>query len=262
MSRIGPGVLAAALAMACAPTVKYVDQVEGVNFPVKESLALTGKLYRPEGAGPFPAVVLMHGCAGVSGDNSLEVSDLLRDAGYVAFLVDSFSRRHVSNVCNDPDTKSPTSIERVEDAFAARRYLSSLAFVDSSRIGLLGWSHGGRTALLTWDRNSAVSGTAPFAAIAAYYPLCTGAPSSGVPLLILIGESDDWCPAEWCKALVDHATAVGIDASIMIYPGATHSFDGASTGTYLGHKLVRDAEAARDSRERLLAFFNRTMKQP
>jgi hypothetical protein len=56
------------------------------------------------------------------------------------------SWRNVSTVCDDPAKRSPTSLEWVEDAFAARRYLSSLAFVDSSRIGLVGWSHGGVTA--------------------------------------------------------------------------------------------------------------------
>jgi len=50
---------------------------------------------------------------------------------------------------------------------------------------------------MTWARNSVVSGTAPFAAIAAYDSCCTdeNATSASAPLLILIGERDDWCLA-------------------------------------------------------------------
>jgi dienelactone hydrolase len=110
------------------------------------------------------------------------VALLLRDSGYVALVVNSFSWpwRRVHNICDDPSTP-PTSLERLEDAFAARRYLSSLAFVDRSRVGLVGWGHGGVTALMAWSQdprvaaqvgrqNLAVSGN--FAAVAAYYPYC------------------------------------------------------------------------------------------
>jgi dienelactone hydrolase len=269
MARIGLGVVLAALALACAPTLRYVEPVEDVSFPVKASVELSGLLYRPNGRGPFPAVVLMHGCAGLAGSiTSMEnVALLLRDSGYVALVVDSFFQRGVHNVCDNPAGKSPSFSERVDDAFAARRYLSSLAFVDSSRIGLVGWSHGGITALITWTQNSAVSGTAPFAAIAAYYPYCSKADvsSASAPLLILIGERDDWTPAFLCQDLVANATALGRDTSITIYPGATHAFDSVIGGKSIevqGHRLTPDPAAGRDSRERLLAFFGRTLKRP
>jgi dienelactone hydrolase len=269
MARIGLGVLLAALAMACAPTIKYLDPVEDVNFPVKDPLALSGKLYRPNGSGPFPAVVLMHGCSGPwpSYTGIENVALLLRDSGYVALVVDSLLWRGVSTVCDDPANKSPTSQERVEDALAASRYLSSLAFVDSRRIGLVGWSHGGTTALMTWTRNSVVSGFAPFAAFAAYYPYCFEADRSSAtaPFLIFVGERDDWCPAAMCKDLAARATSLGHDVSVTIYPGATHAFDaidGGKSVEFVGHRLTPDPAASRDARERLLAFFNRTMKKP
>lgn len=143
-------------------------------------------------------------------------------------------------VCDDPSTP-PTSLERLEDAFAARRYLSSLAFVDTSRIGLVGWGHGGTTALMAWaqdDRVAAQVGrqnlaaSGPFAAVVAYYPYCLdmNVRSASAPLLILIGEDDDFCPATLCMSLVPHATKLGRDASIKIYPGATAAFDSLEGG--------------------------------
>jgi dienelactone hydrolase len=264
MIRIGLGVVLAALGLAYAPTVKSMEPVGDVSFPVEASLDLSGKLYRPKGGGPFPAIVLMHGCNGVEPVQH-QVAALLHESGYVALVVDSFSGRHVSTVCDDPDSKSPTYRERVEDALAAQRYLSSLAFVEPSHIGLVGWSHGGITALTTWaSRNLAEFKPAPFAAIAAYYPYCfkTNVLSARGPLLILIGASDDWTPAALCKDLVKNATAFHFDASLTIYPGATHAFDVVDrTVRFEGHVLKPDPSATRESRKRLLKFFDRTLKK-
>lgn len=285
MPRIHPGLVLGLFALACAPTAKYVEPVQvepvqDVSFAVKDNgprafhrtgpdtIELAGRLYRPSGSGPFPAVVLMHGCAGFGvGSTGLEnVALLLRDSGYVALAVNSFSWRGVHSVCGDL-AGSPTFSERVEDALGAKRYLASLSFVDPSRIGLIGWSHGGMTALETRARSSAASGAAPFAAIAAYYPYCASedASSASAPLLILTGERDDWCPAAQCQRFAAHAASLGRDVSIKIYPGATHAFDSVDGGKsidFLGHRLTPDPAAARDSRELLLAFFNRTLKKP
>jgi dienelactone hydrolase len=250
---------------------KAPSYVEGeVRFPVRDSIELSAKLYRPEGGGPFPAVVLMHGCSGLwFGSGGVHrTARLLRDSGYVVLLVDSLTGRNVSTVCDDPTNKSPTSPERVDDALAARRYLSSLAFVDSSRIGLVGWSHGGTTALITWiSRNSVESGTAPFAAIAAYYSYCFDADvrSASGPLLILIGERDDWGPAKLCQSFVERATALGRNASVTVYPGATHAFDCVEFGKsveFQGHRMTPDPAVERNSRERLLGFLDKTLKKP
>jgi dienelactone hydrolase len=264
MTRIGLGAVFAALELAYAPAAKSVEPVGDVSFPAKASLDLSGKLYRPDGGGPFPAIVLMHACGGVEPVQH-QVAALLRESGYVALVVDSFSRRYVSTVCDDVDRKSPTYRERVDDALAAQRYLSSLAFVDSSHIGLVGWSHGGITALITWaSRNFVEFKPAPFAAIAAYYPYCfkTDALSASGPLLILIGESDDWTPAALCKDFVKNATAHHFDASLTIYPGATHAFDVVDrTVRFDGHVLNPDPSATRESRKRLLEFFEGTLKK-
>jgi dienelactone hydrolase len=263
MSRRRLGVVVAALTLACATATKSVKPTESVGIPLRfhTSTRLSATLYRPPGDGPFPAVVLMHDCPGVE-TMQLQVAKLLGDSGYVTLIVDSLSGRHVIDLCADFN-KSPTVGERVEDAIAAKQYLSSLAFVDPNRIGLVGWAHSGITALMTWAGQSyAAAGFAPYAAVVAYYPYCQPAnPDSAAPLLILIGEDDDWVPAEDCQRLVTAITTLGSDASIAIYPHATHRFDGDDNGTSNGHRYAHDAGALRDSHERLLAFFDRTLKK-
>jgi dienelactone hydrolase len=97
-------------------------------------------------------------------------------------------------------------------------------------------------------------------------PAPTGedASSATAPLLILVGESDDWCPSAPCQRLAAHAASLGRDASTKVYPGATHAFDSVAGGKsieFLGHRLTPDPAAARDSHDLLLAFFNRTLKK-
>lgn len=77
MARIGLGLVSGALALACAPTLKYVEPVGDVSFSVKGSVELNAKLYRPKGGGPFPAVVLMHNCSGL-GAGSTGLPRILR----------------------------------------------------------------------------------------------------------------------------------------------------------------------------------------
>ena len=76
---------------------------------------------------------------------------------------------------------------------------------------------------------------AGFSAAVALYPGCTaqlqrrraapGAYRPTAPLLILIGEKDDWTPAEPCRKLADAAQAAGYPVRIKIYPDAHHGFD-------------------------------------
>ena len=110
-------------------------------------------LMKPEGPGPFPAVVIMHDCSGLgprsSGAPSRWARELFR-RGYFIVIPDSFTTRgHAAGVCTDP---SPSRAEvspfrRVRDAYAALAYVRTLPYVDGSRVGLMGGSHGGTTTL-------------------------------------------------------------------------------------------------------------------
>jgi len=70
--------------------------------------------YRPEGAGPFPALVLLHGCHGVS-TSTHEWGRWFRDRGYVALAVDSWAPRGIGYGC-DANTPDLPSTERFDDA--------------------------------------------------------------------------------------------------------------------------------------------------
>lgn len=115
--------------------------------------ALTAYLMRPEGSGPFPAVVALHGCGGLFGNSGKMIArhrewgETLAKAGYVVLFPDSFTPRSVHDICQTKSRDIQPGRERARDAYAALKWLRSQNFVKSEVVGLLGWSNGGSTVL-------------------------------------------------------------------------------------------------------------------
>jgi dienelactone hydrolase len=202
----------------------------------------------PGGGGPYAAVVVLHGCAGFSG-YSPTLADRVASWGYVALAVDSLGSRGIGNACG---SGLPG---QAFDAYAALRYLSRLDFVDPMRIAVRGQSMGGFSALYAVERDLAAQYFAErFRAAIAYYPGC------GIPAatMTLIGESDDWTPAERCRKTVAHVRPDGAPIALTVYPGAHHGFDVPllQPGVrYRGHWLEYDEPAAKDAEEKTRAFL-------
>ena len=55
---------AAAMAVAALLAAIPSARAETVSIQVAAALTVTGELYRPDGDGPFAAVVMLHGCSG------------------------------------------------------------------------------------------------------------------------------------------------------------------------------------------------------
>ncbi len=202
---------------------------------------LTGYLYRPREPGPFAAAVLLHGCSGLYSSGTGRIAakmrfwaEYVRDRGYVALLVDSFTPRRLDEICTKRGALDARKA-RSYDAYGALAYLQRQPFVIPERIALLGWSNGARAALsaLAVDgayRPDPLPGPG-FRAAVAFYPQCALRYGRGAvytpyaPLLILIGELDDWTPADSCVTLSRAARAAGGTVELIVYPGAHHSFD-------------------------------------
>jgi len=246
-SILGALVGAVLWATACAAAEK-VDIADG-------GLTLHAVLYRPQGPGPFPAVVALHDCSGLNrghaGSTQLygEWAKLLSAKGFVVIFPDSFGSRGLGSQCRVRQTKVRASRERVADANAARRWLQTQTFVQPGRISLLGWSSGGTAALWAVRPNAAPrsgGGGADFRSAVALYPGCRRlrqtAWSARVPTLILIGSADDWTLASTCREMVAGARGRSARAEIVVYPGAHHQFDRANSPLRLRTGLARTAD--------------------
>lgn len=214
--------------------------------PVASSETIEAYLSKPDGNGPFPAVVYLHGCGGLSKATRHRIADLMTGWGYVTLAADSFAGRGIAESC----TRDMWS--RKGDALGALRYLSGLGFVDPDRIALVGASQGGGIGLQIASARTVDAPERPkFRAVVAYYPLCrVAAEQLAIPALILIGEVDDWTPASDCECWMQRRAGKGAPVKLVVYPRAYHAFDnpGAMIGArYFGHWLKYDADAAHRS---------------
>jgi dienelactone hydrolase len=222
--------------LALSFAVASAQAAENVSFAGRD-ITLNAILYRPAGAGPFPAVVALHGCAGLYGrDRALaprhvDWAERLTEHGFIVLFPDSFGSRGAQSQCKTDDRVASSSRERVDDAFAAKAYLQSRLDVEADAISLLGWSNGGSTVLYAVRKGrEAKDSKRDFAKAIAFYPGCrTPIERSDwharIPLMVLIGALDDWTPAEPCEALAANAKAAGEPVSLVVYQGAYHDFD-------------------------------------
>jgi dienelactone hydrolase len=164
----------------------------------------------------------------------------------------------------------------------------------------MGGSHGGTTTLATVADAERLPGppeqnrSGGFAAAVALYPSCAsrlgqwnvtrqtgvrgpiteyaGVYTPSSPVLILIGESDDWTPVGPCQRLVQTAREAGHSVEIKVYPGAHHSFDSPNPIRYVATRINPNSVTGRgattggdpaawaDSIRAVLSFFARYLQ--
>lgn len=217
------------LARAEAPTPEPVEFTH-------DGHKLKAFIYRPQGNGPFPAVVALHNCDGLAGRRTgfgrryRDWGERLVTAGFVVLLPDSFASRGLGPQCNAGQRSMRSGRERAVDADAARRWLQQQSYVAPDRVSLIGWGNGAVAALWTVRPRTAKKGETPdFRSAVAFYPGCRRlrdtAWSTRLPTLILIGAKDDWSPASACEQMVAGARGRTAQASLTVYPGAYQDFD-------------------------------------
>jgi dienelactone hydrolase len=284
--------LAAALGGCAGPTTGASITTTPPNG-APERIPVT--LSIPEGPGPFPAVVILHDCSGLGPRSSGAPGRWARELvarGYVVLLPDSFATRgYEAGVCTVAPSRGRVAVSperRARDAYAALAYLRALPVVDGRRVGVMGGSHGGTTTLAVMaapasdDPSSARDRDGGFAAGVALYPRCAsrGARLAGgtdvyrpvAPVLILIGENDDWTPAGDCRALAEASQAAGYPVTIKVYPGAHHAFDSPHPVRFVADRINPVAPGGRgattggdpaawaDSIQEVAAFLGQHLK--
>jgi dienelactone hydrolase len=246
------------LFLALAVSSVFAEEVSIPNLDNGRSLPLPGVLHKPDGAGPFPAVVMLVGCGGYAGggpnaDHQSAWASKLVEWGYVALQVDSYSPRGASLNCDYAG-----SITISHDAFAAKSYLEALPYVDSKNIAVVGWSMGGIAALKIIDAYFRKEGMTPFQAAVAFYPQSFPVYKPDTPLLILVGEQDKLCNPLSSELLAKKYEEKGWQPAmtLVVYPDAGHAFDLEGIDLmWSGHHLKYDPQAAADAIGRTKDFL-------
>jgi len=220
---------------------------------------ITGFLTKPEGPGPFAALVHLHGCGGLpaavkSGTQDHFWATRLATWGYVVLVVDSFTSRGIDNTCDRYETAL-----RAADAYGALAWLARQPLILGYVVGgiLVGRFTPGPTVsdTHTFELFAEIEDEHRFKAAIAFYPACMSANAMRVPTLILTGELDDWSAAAACRATAARR-AGGSPVKLIVYPGTHHSFDDPRPGRrYFGHWLEYNAAAAEAASEEVRRFL-------
>ena len=202
--RLSPHCCSGAAALPRSIPAQTIVELES---PIAHAPPLQGLLRRPVGAGPFPAVVLLHSCNGNWKKLDERWGRQIAPWGYVTLTVDSFGPRGIHNTCGNG---SPA--EMAFDAYRALDFLVRQHAVDPDRVAVLGFSQGGWLALSSVERGVVEhSSSNKFRAAAAFYPTCRAVRGNlTVPALIMVGELDDWTPAEDCRQLAKGGDDYGV----------------------------------------------------
>lgn len=199
-----------------------------------------GTLSLPSSKAPYPAMVIAHGSAGVQKKDGQRWVPLLNSMGIATFQVDSFKPRNIDRT--DEDQSQLDQSANDADALAALKLLATDPRIDPKRIGVMGFSRGGIVALETAVnrfREGVIDGDLRFAAHIAFYPGCglrywrTPSPMTGAPIMMALGEKDDYVPAKPCLDYAETMQQAGQEVEVHVYKNAYHDFD--NTVQYLKH---------------------------
>ena len=212
------------------PTPFQVKQAEakGQKLEVKPGITLDGSLTKPDGSGPFPAVVLLHGCNGVRGFEQTW-ADALGNAGFVVLLIDSHGSRGIKEAC-DRNNIVASLVNFANDALGALSFLGTQSFVRPTSIGVLGWDAGAWALLSVMSQNGyGQFSKQKFGAAVAFYPwVAETEPTAFIaPILLVFGGKDDLTPGTRVEKFVSRSSALSGNIPIVAktYPEAVHFFD-------------------------------------
>lgn len=222
---------------------------------------VSGELFKPEGTGPYPVVVLLHTCGGPQRHTTQDWPDFLTELGYVVFSIDSFGPR-LSSTCRAANGRFLGAVQAL-DALGALDYLATQPFVDIEKAAVMGFSSGAISINDEIVANPVSSGIATsvkgrkFKAAIAVYGTCKGLykhTAKDIPTLEIAAEND---PRHAVTCIERGDELEGVDTFVI--KGAYHAFDMVEHLTarqdHFGVVMQYDGGATTKARELTKAFL-------
>jgi carboxymethylenebutenolidase len=223
---------------------------------------------RPDGAGPFPGVIVVMEAFGLN-RHIESVAERIAREGYLVLAPDLYYRAADRLAGYDELPKAIGLMAQlddrkiVEDVRAAMQWLERQPGIAAGRIGITGFCMGGRVSFLAACH-------LPLRAAAPFYgggigrvmmpsertphpPLDDAAGISGA-MLVFYGDRDAFIPPDEVAAVKRRLAELGKDAEVVVYPGADHGF-------FCDERPSYHEAAAQDAWKRLLRFFEKHLER-
>jgi carboxymethylenebutenolidase len=222
---------------------------------------MPGYYAKPQGAGPFPVILVIEEIFGVH-EHIKDVCRRLAKAGYFAVAPEGYARQgDLSKMTDIPEINSKV-ISKAPDDQMMKDFDNAVAWAgknggDTNRLGVTGFCRGGRNTWLYDAHSPKVK-----AAVAWYGPVMSAtsdiqpktatdlAGELHAPLLGLYGGQDTGIKVSDVEAAAAKAKAAGKTVEIHVYPDAPHGFNADYRPSY----KKADAE---DGWQRMLAWFKK-----
>jgi dienelactone hydrolase len=218
------------------PSGVLASGIQTFDVPSLDGTVIQALVFQPEQAARG-TVVALHGCGGLFATAGTRkgqlnarhqgMADLLVAQGYAVVFPDSLAPRGAAQLCTQKmGERNITQTERRRDTLVTLNWVAAQPWATPSKMALLGWSHGGSAVLsATQQQHPEVLAQSVRAAVAiAFYPGCSAATrasyQSNAPLILMLGEKDDWTAPGPCIAL---GRTVG--AEVNVFADSYHDFD-------------------------------------
>lgn len=200
-----------------------LDQVTNATLPgANGGPDVRAYVARPEGEGPFPAVIMIHEFFGLN-ESITGKADLLAKEGYLVVAPDTFrgsTTSWIPRAIYQVITTKPENINADLDTVYA--WLESQPDVDAARVATAGFCYGGRASLAYSLHNNRLAATVIFYGSPETDPALLKALPG--PVLGIFGGADQSIPVEDVNAFDAALDEAGIQNEISIYEGQPHAF--------------------------------------
>ena len=227
-----------------------------------DAATIPAALGKPAGQGPFPAVVMLPTCGGLSETMSVDWARDLAAAGYVTIALENLKPRRMAHcLANGPAGRPFASW--IGDAYGALDYLAHESYVDIDRVAVMGFSNGGIILSKYMADDLATPAGKRFKAMISLYAHCNGdrtpggPPVSGnprTPWLVMNGAQERNEMKGPCGQLNGRP-----NVTVALIEGAQHAWDEKRFTTPrpdpAGNVMLYNEEATRKSRDLVRDFL-------
>ena len=245
-------IIAGSIAMDAVLGAERLDGITNVKIPgIGGGPDVRAYVARPQRAGPFPAVMMIHEFYGLN-ESIVSLADLLAEEGYLVVAPDTFrgsTTAWIPRAIYQVITTRPENVNADLDSVYA--WLQAQPDVDASRIAISGFCYGGRTSLAYSLHNDQLAATVIF----------YGSPETNSqvlrtlpgPVLGIFGGADQSIPVSQVNAFDAALTEAGVPHEVTIYEGQPHAFVEDAGG-------VRSGGAQAEAWNQMLAFLETNLR--